>query len=92
MMTLPGINNLDTYRYIRQSMFGTYKLFSLDALCTANDIASPKTSTPRVFRKRWHCEFNTNALYMLKYNLGDCMANLNLCKKLDLINHIIPWP
>ena len=24
MMTLPGINNLDTYRYIRQFMFGYF--------------------------------------------------------------------
>ena len=90
MMVLPGINNLDTYRYIRQSMFGTYKAFSLDALCKANDIPSPKIgSDTRVFSEYWYMESSANAKSMLIYNLRDCTANLALCVKLDIINQVI---
>jgi hypothetical protein len=33
MLCIPGINNLDTLRYIRQSMYAKFKYFSLGYLC-----------------------------------------------------------
>ena len=30
-----------------------------------------------------------NATYMVLYNMRDCVANLDLCKKLDLVNEIV---
>ena len=69
IMTIPGINNLDTYRFIRQSMFGEFKVFSLDALCIANNIATPKVDTPRVFSELWYMQTAVNATDMAVYNL-----------------------
>mmetsp|Transcript_2713 Transcript_2713/g.7222 ORF Transcript_2713/g.7222 Transcript_2713/m.7222 type:complete len:926 (+) Transcript_2713:17548-20325(+) len=90
IMDIPGINNLDTYRFIRQSMFGTYKTFSLGALCESNGIRSPKLlSTTLVFSELWYKDNAVNTMDMMRYNIADCRANLQLCEKLDLINEII---
>lgn len=89
IMTIPGINNLDTYRFIRESMFGEYKLFGLGPLCEANGIASPKTTHHRTFSSRWFEQTGVNATTMAVYNLGDCIANLELCKRLDLVNQVV---
>jgi hypothetical protein len=37
VMTLPGINNLDTYQYIYESMKSDFKSFSLASLCKYMD-------------------------------------------------------
>ena len=90
MMIIPGINNLDTYRYICQSMYGTYKRFSLDALCKEESIPSPREGfVHRLFSEAWFMESRTNASDMVTYNIGDCIATLDLCAKLDLINQIV---
>lgn len=90
IMVIPGINNLDTYRFIRQSMFGTFKTFSLDALCKANDIPTPKTQEySRVFSEEWYMESSVNAKDMIEYNMRDCIATIALCEKLDIVNQIV---
>ena len=42
MIDIPGIDNLDKYRFIKQAIFSTYKSLSLKYLCEVNNITSPK--------------------------------------------------
>ena len=90
MIDIPGINNMDTYRFIKQSMFSNYKSFRLKNLCNANDTASPKIhDVSLIFGEEWYNSTGINRKDMIKYNMADCVANLELCRSLDLITQIL---
>ena len=77
IIDIPGINNLDKFRFIKQSMFSTYKSFSLKCLCEVNNIPYPKVySTCLVFSNKWHNDSIINLKDMISYNMADCTANL----------------
>jgi hypothetical protein len=48
MMCIPGINNLDTYMFIRASMFGQFCQFSLDTLCKQLNLPVQKMTTSNI--------------------------------------------
>ena len=76
--------------FTKQSMFSNYKSFGLKNLCTANDTASPKIhAVSLIFGEDWYNSTSINHKYMIKYNMAECIANLELCRSLDLINQII---
>lgn len=90
IMCAPGINNFDTYMFIRASMFGRFKQFSLDALCKQLNLSVQKlTRQTIVFDLDWFTDCAANALNMVRYNLVDCMATLGLCTHLDLMNQVV---
>ena len=82
--------NLDIYRFIKKCMFGTYKSYSLKYLCEVRNISFPKIySTSLVFGEDWYKASSINRKYMIRYNILDCVDNLELCKRLDVINQVI---
>jgi len=90
ILDIPGINNLDTLIYIRSSMFGTFKQFSLDSLAKELNLSVLKGSTQDIkFEMEWFQESAGNTHLMSVYNNIDCRVVLKLCKHLDLINQII---
>ena len=90
IIDIPGINNLDKFRFIKQSVFSTYKSFSLKYLCEVNNIPYPKVySTCLVFSNKWHNDSIINFKDMIRYNMADCTANLYFFKALDLINQTV---
>jgi DNA polymerase elongation subunit (family B) len=90
VMTIPGINNLDTYRYMIQSMYDKFSSFSLGALCAAVGIKVGKVDNSDLrFCNEWYSSSTTNRLLMVRYNMQDCNVTLALCEKLDLINQIM---
>ena len=77
---------MDTYRFIQKSMFSNYKSFGLKNLCTANDTESPKIhDISLIFGEEWYNSTIINHKDMIKYNMAECIANLELCRSLDLI-------
>ena len=90
IMTIPGINNLDSYKYIYHSMYDRFKYFSLDYLSNILDL--PLTKMDKIdihFCKDWYSGSFVNSLTMAKYNMRDCEVTLELCNKLDIINQIM---
>ena len=86
---IPGINNLDKYRFIKQSMFRTYKSFILKYLCEVNNVPYLNVhSTWLVFRNKWYNDSIIKRKDIIRYNMHDCTHNLEFCKALDLINQI----
>ncbi len=47
-MTIPGINNIDTYKYIYHSMYHMFKSFSLQYLCNILDLGVGKLDSTRI--------------------------------------------
>lgn len=88
------MNNLDTYRYIKKSMPHQFKSFALGNLAVDLDLCHKKkrmdTSEIR-FTMDWHSSTSVHnaMLMMIKYNMLDCEATIDLCFSLDLINQII---
>jgi hypothetical protein len=46
---------------------------------------SPEVSAPRAFSERWHMQTAVNATDMTQHDMGDHVANLSPCMKLDLL-------
>jgi DNA polymerase elongation subunit (family B) len=90
IMTIPGINNIDTYKYIYHSMNHVFKAFSLQYLCNTLDLGVGKLDSTRLrFCKQWYSSSFANALEMTHYNMRDCEATLALCEIFDMINPIV---
>ena len=71
-------------------MFVTYKSFNLKYLCEVSNISFPKIySTSLVFGEELYKASIINRTDMIRYNVSDCVANLELCKRIDLINQVI---
>ena len=82
--------NLDIYRFIKQYMFGKYKSFSIKYLCEVGNISSPKIYyTSLVFGEDWYKVSIINCKDMIRYNISDCVSNIELCKRLELIKQLI---
>lgn len=89
-MTIPGINNLDTYKYIFHSMYNRFRHFSLEYLCNTLELPLTKLSNERCrFCKDWYSSSFVNSIEMANYNIRDCEATLELCQKLDIIYQIV---
>ncbi len=90
IITIPGVNNLDTYKYIFHSMYDRFKHFSLEYLCKTLQLPVGKMDNNDVtFCKDWYSECFTNTSTMAKYNMRDCEATLGLCQKLDIVNQVV---
>jgi len=90
IMTIPGINNLDTYKYIYHSMYHRFKYFSLDHLSNTLELPLTKMNSENIhFCKDWYSRSFVNSLQMATYNMRDCDATLGLCNKLDIINQVV---
>lgn len=90
IMAIPGINNVDTYKYIYHSMYHRFKVFSLDQICKALELPVQKMYSHNLrFCKDWYSSCFTNRLEMARYNIVDCEATLAVCKRLDMINQIV---
>ena len=71
-------------------MSGKYKSFSLKYLCEVSNISSTKIySTSLVFGEDCYKASSIHRKYMIIYNIEDCVANIELCKILYLINQVI---
>ena len=69
-------------------MFGTYNSFSIKYLCEVSNISYPKIySTSLVFGEDWYKASSINHKDMIRYNIAECVANIDLCKRLDLIKN-----
>jgi hypothetical protein len=89
-MTIPGINNIDTYKYVYHSMYHVFKVFLLQHLRHSLDIPMGKLDTTRLrFCKQWYTSSFVNTLEMIHYNIRDCEATLALSERLDIINQIV---
>jgi DNA polymerase elongation subunit (family B) len=90
VMSIPGINNLDTYRYIHKAMTQSFRGFSLKVIAEDLKIEQQKQSTLGFnFTPEWYTRSDTNATKMCVYNIADCEVCLAVCWKLDLFNQII---
>ena len=90
IMTIPGINNLDTLRYTRKAMPQRFKSFALGRLAEDLGLECSKLSTTGMeFSVKWYSFCSTNAVDMIMYNMMDCEVTIGVCFKLDLINQII---
>ena len=89
MIALPGINNVDTYRYIRQAMATEFQRFSLECLAIQLELDVRKVdSSDLQFNSLWYTSSHTNRHRMIKYNMADCDTNECLLNKLAIIPQI----
>ncbi len=90
IMTIPGVNNLDTLRYTRKAMPQRFSSFALGKLAQDLELSSSKLSTANMeFSVKWYLSCSANAVDMIRYNMMDCEVTIGVCFKLDLINQII---
>lgn len=90
IMVIPGINNIDTYKYIYHSMYHRFSSFSLEYLCRTLELPIGKMDRGIMkFCQDWYSSSFANSLKMTQYNMMDCDATLSLCNKLDMINQIV---
>ena len=90
IMTVPGINNLDTYKYIFHSMYHSFKQFSLEHLSNVLELPLGKMDSRALhFCRDWYSASFVNRFDMARYNMRDCDATLGLCEKLDIINQVV---
>ena len=90
VMTIPGINNLDTYKYIYHSMYDRFAMFSLEYLSKVLEVPLPKISNENThFCIDWYSASFANSLAMATCNMRDCDATLGVCNKLDIINQVV---
>lgn len=83
MITIPGVNNVDSLAYIRTSKFSVYQSYSLGSLAKVLGTYS-KGSAPS-FSLNLSKE---NYARMFEYNIGDCYALRGICDKLDILCEI----
>ena len=90
IMTIPGLKNLDTYKYIYHSMYHRFKYFSLDYLSNVLELPITKMNSENVhFCEDWYSSSFVNSLEMAAYNMRDCEATLGFCDKLDITNQVV---
>jgi hypothetical protein len=90
IMLLPGINNMDTFRYIRKAMAQRFKSFALGNLAQDLGLQHKKLDTSKMeFSLKWYTRSLSNATDMIRYNMIDCKVTLDLCFSLDLVNQMI---
>jgi DNA polymerase elongation subunit (family B) len=90
ILCIPGINNLDTYRYIKKAMPQRFKSFALANLALDLGLTHKKLDTSSMtFSLTWYKHLHSNSHSMTTYNMMDCEVTLELCFKLDLVNQLI---
>jgi DNA polymerase elongation subunit (family B) len=90
ILCLPGINNVETLRYVRKAMPERFQSFTLGSLAKDLELANKKLDTSNIgFNLEWYSRSVTNSLSMVRYNMMDCQVNLDVCFKLDLMNKMV---
>jgi DNA polymerase elongation subunit (family B) len=90
IMAIPGINNLDTFRYIKKAMAQRFRSFALGNLAMDLNLKHQKLDTSHMeFSLDWYQRSIINTIDMINYNMIDCEVTLDLCFTLDLINQMV---
>jgi DNA polymerase elongation subunit (family B) len=85
-LNIPGTVNLDTFRYIKQSMNGDFSQFSLSYLCRTLELKSLKIDDADiVFNLDWFMGSSSRSTNMVVYNIADCSANMELVEHLNIL-------
>ena len=84
MITIPGVNNVDSLAYIRTSKFSVYQSYSLGSL--AKVLGTYNKGSAPGFSLNLSKE---DYVRMFEYNIGDCYALRGICDKLDILSEIV---